>query len=179
MLSAIPAQLRAGDTWKWSFFHVEYSAADGWILTTNFRGASSLDVVAASDGSSWISTVAATATDDVSAGRYSWASKVSKDSEVFTVASGIVEVLAMQSAVVAGADGRTMAEIHLDTINAALSSLLAKRNASVSFGDQSFTLQNIEVLHRLRDRYRQEVAAEKALANGGRSRTIKIHFPSC
>jgi len=176
MLDGIPTELRAGDTWKWQSSYADYSAADGWALTTAFRGANSLDVTGVADGSGWISTGAAADTGELTAGRYSWTSKVSLDGETFTVASGTLDVLPDLSAVATAYDGRTDAEKQLAAAESALTSLLSKQHASVSIGDQSYTLQDLEKLMTVRDRLREQVAAEKRKANGGKGRRILVEF---
>lgn len=179
MLSAIPYKLRAGDTWQWSAAFADYPAGDGWILTTSFRGTSALDVIGEQDGDGWTNTAPAADTADLAAGKYVWITRVALDAEVFTVAKGTLEILADLAAAEAGFDGRTIAEIQLDTAETAFTALLSKKNSSVSFGDQSFTLQDIEKLKRIRDELRTQVANEKLAANGRPRRTIKISFPSC
>jgi hypothetical protein len=68
----------------------------------------------------------------------------------------------------------------LTACEASITSLLAKTNQSVSFGDQSFGLVDVEKLMRIRDRLRDEVKAlESKVAGGTKRRTIKIQFPSC
>ena len=176
MLDAIPAQLRAGDTWKWTSSSAEYSAADGWELTTAFRGAISLDVEGVADGGGWISTAAAEDTAPLTAGRYSWISRASKDGETYTVASGVVDVLPDLAEVAEPYDGRTDAEKQLAAAETCLTSLLSKQHASVSFADQSFTLQDIEKLKRVRDQLRSQVEAETRAANGGKGRRILVEF---
>lgn len=179
MLTAVPSSLRAGDTWVWTSSYADYPAGDGWVLVTSFRGSSILNVTSTAEGNSWTSTAAASSTAALAAGRYSWFSRVTLDGVSHTVASGVLDVLPNLAAEVAGYDGRTNAEKQLAAAETALTALLGKQNASVSIGDQSFTLQDIEKLIRVRDMLRQQVANEKAAANGTPRRTVKIHFPSC
>lgn len=179
MLSAIPATLRAGDTWQWTTACADYSSADGWKLTTSFRGASSLDVEGDADAGGWESTAAAEDTAELTPGRYAWIERISKDGAVFTVGSGALEILPDLGATEAGHDARSDAEKQLAAAETALTSLLSKQHASVSFGDQSYTLQDIEKLMRVRDALKVRVEAEKAAANGSKRRTIKVYFPSC
>lgn len=176
MLDEIPDQLVAGDTWKWSASFEDYSASDGWTLTTSFRGESALDVAGSADGDGFVSTAAASATLALTAGRYSWVSVVTKDDESYTVDSGNLEVLPNLAAQEAGYDGRTLAERQLAAAEATLETLLASKNATVHFGDQSFTRQDVEKLMKIRDRLRDQVAREKRAANGGQGRRIKVEF---
>lgn len=176
MLDAIPESLRAGDTWKWATSHSDYPSGDGWELATAFRGADSLDVDGVAGGGGWISTGAAADTADLTAGRYSWVSRVTKDGETFTIGSGTLDVLPDLTAAADPFDGRSHAEKQLDAAEVALLALVGKQHASVSFGDQSYTLQDVEKLKRVRDQLREQVASEKRKANGGKGRRILVEF---
>jgi len=123
-----------------------------------------------------VSTGTAEATADLTPGRYSWADRVTKDGEVFTVRSGVVEVVAALSAIDGEHDGRSAAERQLDAVEANIEALLGKQHASVSFGDQSYSLQDVEKLMKIRDRLREQVAAEQRKANGGKGRRILVEF---
>jgi hypothetical protein len=176
MLSSVPRSFRAGDTWKWQTSHAEYSEADGWVLTTSFRGPSSLDVEAVGADGVWTTTAAATDTTELAAGNYLWQSRVALDDEVFTIASGTVEVLAGLAELAADADVRTSAERQLALCEVAIESLITKTNSSASFGDQSYTLVDIDKLYRIRAQLRNEVAAQRGNANGGAGRRILVKF---
>jgi hypothetical protein len=178
MLDEIPAQLYAGDTWKWSASFADYSAADGWTLTTSFRGAGTLDVVGVADSDGFTNTATAVSTGGLTAGRYSWTSRVEKDGETYTVDSGTLEVIPSLADEDAGYDGRTDAEKQLEAAEASLTSLLGSKNESVTFGDQTFKRQDIEKLTNIRDRLRSQVAREKRAANGRAGRRIKVEFGS-
>ena len=68
----------------------------------------------------------------------------------------------------------------LAACSASITKLLGKTSQSVSFGDQSYTLADVEKLMRVRDRLRQEERSlESQLSGGTPRRTIKINFPSC
>lgn len=68
----------------------------------------------------------------------------------------------------------------LATCNASITKLLGKTNQSVSFGDQTYTLTDVEKLMRIRDKLRQEERSLESILSGGtKRRTIKINFPSC
>jgi hypothetical protein len=74
----------------------------------------------------------------------------------------------------------TETQAMLAACSASITKLLGKTNQSVSFGDQTYTLTDVEKLMRIRDRLRTEEAAlENILAGGTPRRTIKIGFPSC
>lgn len=176
MLDAIPEALRAGDTWKWRTTSADYPAGDGWSLLTMFRGPSAIDQSGVADGDGWITTVPADSTK-IPEGRYSWTSRAALSGEIFTVGSGVLDVLPDLSSV-AGVcyDGRSAAERQLAACEAALEILLSKTKESVTFGDQSYTNTDIEKLMAARDRLRSEVDREKRNANGGQGRRVLVQF---
>lgn len=68
----------------------------------------------------------------------------------------------------------------LAAVNASILKLLGKTSQSVSFGDQTYTLADVEKLMRVRDKLRQEESTLEARVMGcAKRRTIKIHFPRC
>lgn len=176
MLNAVPVELRAGDTWKWLSAFGDYPAGDGWQLATTFIGAQKLEVTATASNDAFLSIAASTDTSALTAGTYRWVSRVSKDGESYTVDSGTLEVLPDLAAENAGYDGRTNAEKQLAAAETALTNLLSKSHMTVNFGDQSFTLVDIEKLYRIRDHLRQQVATEKARANGKGGRRVLVRF---
>lgn len=64
----------------------------------------------------------------------------------------------------------------LTACSASITTLLGKTRASVSFGDQSYTLADVEKLMRIRDGLRQEERTLESAIQGTPRRTIKIHF---
>lgn len=69
----------------------------------------------------------------------------------------------------------------LTAVSESITKLLGKTNQSVSFGDQTYSLADVEKLMRIRSQLRdEETALESQLVVGGtKRRTIKITFPSC
>lgn len=68
-------------------------------------------------------------------------------------------------------------QAQLAAVNESISILLGKTNHSVSFGDQSYTLVDVDKLLRIRNSLRSEESALEATLIGGPRRTIKISFP--
>ncbi len=66
-------------------------------------------------------------------------------------------------------------EEQIAAANGAIKKLLGKTSASVSIGDQSFTIVDVEKLMRVRTELRNQLAA----LNGSARRTIKVRFPPC
>ena len=77
-------------------------------------------------------------------------------------------------------DRLTEVQAMLAACSASITNLLGKTNQSVSFGDQTYTLADVEKLMRIRDKLRQEERSIESILSGGiKRRTIKIGFPSC
>ncbi len=70
-------------------------------------------------------------------------------------------------------------QAQLAACNASITSLLGKTRQSVSFGDQTYSIVDIEKLMRVRDRLRQDEKVLESQIYGTPRRTIKIHFPAC
>jgi len=93
-LSAIPESFAAGTTVKYRKRFSDYPASAGWTLKLHLAGASVLAKTAAADGDDFVVTIAADDTASAFApGLYKWVERVSKDGEVYEVASGTVTVL--------------------------------------------------------------------------------------
>lgn len=69
---------------------------------------------------------------------------------------------------------------NLAVARATYKKLLGKTNQSVSFGDQTYSLANLEgVKKQINELIEEERVLESILSGGTRRRTIKIGFPSC
>lgn len=93
-LSALPESFAAGTTVKYRRRFSDYPAGAGWTLKLHLASASVLARTAAADGDDFVVTI--TAEDTAGAftpGLYKWVERVSKDGEVYEVASGTVTVL--------------------------------------------------------------------------------------
>jgi hypothetical protein len=80
-------------------------------------------------------------------------------------------------------DQERLAEVQAEiaAVSASILTLLGKTRQSVSFGDQSYGLADIDRLSKIRDLLRQREAAIESRMSGGTThrRTIKISFPPC
>lgn len=93
-LSAIPESFAAGTTVRYRRRLSDYPAGSGWTLRLHLAGASVLAKTAAADGDDFVVTLAAEDTAGAfTPGLYKWVERVSKDGEVYEVASGTVTVL--------------------------------------------------------------------------------------
>jgi hypothetical protein len=158
-----PAQLRAGDTWKWTRSLSDYPAGT-WTLKYRFKNAAGgFELVATASGTDHLISILAATTAAYAAGSYSWQAWVESGAEKYTVDSGVCEVQPDYRAASAATalDDRTHAAKMLDAIEAWLES----RDPGVAeyeiAGRRMKYIPATELL-KLRSRYRAEVNAEEA-----------------
>lgn len=173
----IPATLTAGDTWQWTKYVTDYSAADGWTLTYALRGASVVNVTATTDvdGAGFAVTVAATDTASVVAGVYQYLARVTLAGVVHTVDSGSVVILPNVATATAGT-----LQSHGEKMIALLKSEIQARIDGTGTGHTGYTIDGRSIekfslteLYTLLNRYRAELAREQ---NGGQLPAIGIRF---
>jgi hypothetical protein len=178
-----PAQLRAGDTWKWTRSLGDYLASAGWTLKYRFKHPinAGFEIVASASGADHAVTVAAATTTGYTAGKYTWTAWVEGgSSEKYTVDGGTLEVLTDYRAVTAAAvsDNRSHARKVLEAIEAVIEGRAAKDQEEYQIAGRQLKHTPLAELLKFRNRYKQELAAETAaenLANGiGTSRTIRV-----
>lgn len=176
-LSAVPAQLVAGDSLKLSLATLasEYPAADGYALSLAFVpvGGGVVTEVNAVDGAgSWSVNIAGAVTGTWPVGDLRWAAKVEKDGDLATVDSGIMLVLPEASS---AADTRSHARKVLDSLNAAIEGRASATDLEHTLADgrQVKRLSHAE-LWSMRKHYAGLVAAEdrKAGRSGGPRRIL-------
>lgn len=159
-----PAQLRAGDTATWTKTLADYPASAGWVLSYDLvKSGTRINFSASASGDDHLVSVSAATTAGWTAGDYQWAAKVTKAGEVYTVATGAVEILANFTTATTGLDARSHARKTLDAIEA----WIEGRDIGVAeyeIAGRRMKFIPISDLIVLRDRYRREVASETAAA---------------
>lgn len=174
-----PAQLRVGDTWRWTRQLADYPAS-AWALIYAFKSAAGgFQVTATADGDTHAVAVAAATTAGYTAGAYTWIAWVEAGGEKYTVDSGSVELLPDYRAGSAASalDDRSHARKMLDAIEAWLES----RDPAVAeyeIAGRRMKYVPLAELVKLRNRYTAEVAAEKNAAALSRGEGIgrRIQF---
>lgn len=169
-----PAELRAGDTWKWTRSLADYSAAAGWTLKYRFRHptAAGFEIVASASGSDFAITVAAATTAAYTAGKYTWQAWVEGgSSEKYSVDEGTLAVLPDYRSGTASAtlDDRSHARKVLEAIEAVIENRASRDQESYKIADRELKRTPLADLLKLRTRYQAEAAAEEAaekIANG-------------
>lgn len=175
-----PGAFTKGDYVQWKRSLDDYKASAGWTLTYYFRGDSTLNKAATASGDDHLLTLSTSDTDSLTAGEYAWAAKVSKASELYTIAIGNVTVRPDIADENSGYESRPHCKIMLDAIEAILQGKATQDVLSYSIQGRSLTRMNVEELETWRDKYRKEWQSfQKKLARkNGRlaQRKIKVRF---
>ena len=177
-----PAELRAGDTWKWTRSLADYPAS-AWTLKYRFKSPTAgFEITATTSGNDYAITVAAATTAAYAAGTYTWIAWVEGGTaEKYTVDTGIMAVDAdyRSGTATASLDDRSHARKTL----AAIESWIESRNPGVAeyeIAGRRMKYISIAELLKLRQSYKTEVAAEEAaeaIRNGlGTSRRIQFRL---
>lgn len=159
-----PAQLRAGDTWKWTRSLVDYPAT-AWTLKYRFKSAAGgFEIIAAPSGSDYSIVASATTTAAFAAGRYEWAAWVEQGDEKYTIAGGLIEVLPNLRAGTATAaqDTRSHARKTLDAIQAVLENRATLDQMSYTIANRTLQRMPIGDLLKFKIHYEAAVRAEEA-----------------
>ena len=176
-----PLKLRAGDTWKWrrEDLTTDYPAPT-WTLKYFFKKIdAAFNITATADGTRFSITVARATTAAYSPGAYTWQAIVESATERFLIESGKLDVL-RDFEPAGNFDGRSHAKKTLDAIEAVLESRASKDQEEYQIAGRMLKRTPVADLLKLRDRYRQEYAAElrkEAVLDGrGQSNRILVEF---
>lgn len=163
----VPAELRIGDTARWTRSLSDYPASAGWALAyTLVSGTAAHSFSASAAGDDFKIDVPAATTATWAAGRYQLQEYVTNGADRHTIGTTPLRLLPNLAVVGAGgADLRSHARKVLDAIEAWLDT---RAPTSASFQVAGRTLSNYPLpeLLTLRDRYRAEVLREDRLASG-------------
>ena len=177
-----PAELRAGDTWKWTRTLADYPAS-AWTLKYRFKSPTAgFEITASASGDDYSVTVTAATTAAYAAGTYTWIAWVEGGtSEKYTVDTGVVTIDAdyRSGTATAGLDDRSHARKTL----AAIESWIESRNPGVAeyeIAGRRMKYIPVADLLKLRQHYKAEVSAEEAaeaIRNGlGTARRIQFRL---
>lgn len=168
--STEPATLRAGDTATWLITLADYPASAGWSLEYTLINASGkVTFSSTAQGDSHLVRVLPATTGAWSAGAYAWQCRVKNGTDVFTIRSGSIEILA-NFAGLAASDQRS----HAQKVLAALEAWIENRDPAVAeyeIAGRRMKYIPITELLKLRDRYRREVRGQS-----GKSGRIYVRF---
>lgn len=166
MIRIFPERFTAGLTFKRTADPDCYHANDGWGLSAALRGPSVIDIAASVDLGKHLFNVGADVTATWAVGRYDYAIRAARTSEVFGVETGVIEILPNLDSATVGFDGRTHAERVLESIEAVLEQRATMDQQRYRINNRELDRTPITDLLKLRDVYRAEVHREKARARG-------------
>jgi hypothetical protein len=155
-----PTALPAGDTAKWRRTYTPWLASDGWALTYTLVNANNrITFAATADGDAHLVNVPTATTAAWAPGTYAWRAQASKAGEVYTAATGSIDILPAWGT---AADARSHAAKVLANIEAYLENAANLAAAEYEIAGRSLKRHSLPELLALRDRYRMEVARESA-----------------
>lgn len=174
----MPATLNAGDTWQWTVAPADFPPGQGYTLSYQLTGKTAISFVPAPNvpNGNYSVLVPAATTAVVGPGRYRWVLRVTDIAGVVTTINSGHLVINANTAVTAGADGRSHAEQMVALIESELQARIkgdGSANLSYSIEGRSITKIPTTELYQLRSKYRGEVSRQ---TNGGRGVPVKLAF---
>lgn len=175
-----PTSLRAGDFLTWIKALSDYPATAGWTLVYTLINASAkISITTAASGADFLVSVPAATTAAYTAGTYQWMARVTKGTEIYTVATGTLDILPNLSALTVY-DGRTHATIMLAAIEAAFEGRASSTQLEMEINGRRIKNFSPEEMIRWRSFYKTEVAKEADAASLARTginrRRIGVRF---
>lgn len=158
-----PARINAGNTAKWLKSLAEYPASAGWVLGYELVNAQArIEFSSSASGDDHLVNVDAATTASWTPGSYEWRALASLSGEVYTVASGRMEIAPAFGAAV---DARSQLRRTLEAIEATLEGRASSATAEYQIAGRSLKYIPISDLLALRDRYRRDLKAEDDAAS--------------
>lgn len=177
-----PAKIIAGDTLKFTRSFPDYLPADSWVLSFALVKDSVQITFSSSDngdGTHLINIDEAT-TAAYTAGEYRYRARVTNGTDVFTVETGRVEVVADYVTATGGLDDREHVKKVLDALEATILGKASKDQSSYSIANRSISRMSPNELIEWRNTYKAEYARmlEDDLVSQGKSsgRKIRVTF---
>jgi hypothetical protein len=159
-------RLIAGDSLVFATSVPDYLPSAGYTLTYRLvrrdAAGAAITFAAGVSGDLYSVSVTPATTAGWTAGRYTWASYVTKAGERYTVGQGELVIEADPALITAPYDNRSHARKVLDAIEAVLEGRASTDQQQVSVAGRTLTRMPITELLLLRDRYRAEAASEAA-----------------
>lgn len=173
------SQLVVGDSLNILNTYADYLPADGWVLKTRFtpRLSSSAAIIltAVAEGDNYRTTADSTTTAGWTAGDYSVAQWVEKAGERVTLATGEMKLLPNPATLAAGTDTRSHLEKTVAAIEAMLEGKATKDVQEYTIGDRQLKHIPLNELLVWRDKYKHQLASERASAKASQTFGRKIY----
>jgi len=177
-----PLSFYSGDSITWQISNSDYKASDGWTLKYDLRksGVAVLTLTSTASGDDHLISVSAATTAGYTAGEYEWRSYVTSGSEKYTIATGIIEILANTTAVASSYDWRSTAKKVVDALETALEGTASASDLTIisqSCGDLSITRKSdiYGELQKWKTIYENE-KAKQDIANGRGSKRNSVYM---
>lgn len=156
-----PKFFTAGDTVEWEESFSDYPASDGWALTYELRGASTLTVTGVADGDSWDLTITAAQSAVLVPDIYAYQAFVTLAAERYTVSEGTFEVRRNLAKTVKGYEARTHARKTLELIEEAIERYAIQPVETIAIGGRTIVRPSIGDLLKWRSHYKWLVQQEE------------------
>ena len=174
-----PLSFRAGDLIQWQKSFSDYPASESYVLKYYLvkTGTNLITIEAAASGDDHLITITAADSANYAAGRYAYQARIEKTTEMHTVGTGVIEILANLSADATGADYRSHVKQVLDALEATILGKASSDQLSYSIAGRSLSKFSPEELYTWRNKYRAEYLREERRAGRTRPQKIKVQFP--
>lgn len=171
-LNALPRRIPAGTSVALLRTHSAYPASAGWTLKLHLAFPTALAITASASGDNY-ALVLTPSQLAIAAGVYQWAERVTKGSEGYQVAAGLVQILPDLSTATA-AELKSWAETTLVIVEAAIAGKLARGFESYQIGGRTLVKIPLEEQKQIRRELIEEIRGQR---NPGRlGRTFHAHF---
>ena len=170
-LTAVPAQIVAGDTVRLTLAFSDADATAGGTLTFAMAGAVVITPVeGVANGSAWDVTLSAAVTATLTSGTYQWRTRLVEDGVTRTLTTGVTTAVADLALVSAG-DTLSWEETALPIVKAALSGTIEGEMKMFMIGGRQVMTFSLKDLMTLKGQLESAIAAQR----GGTFGT-PIHF---
>lgn len=175
VLTAVPREAIAGDTWRFTLDLGDYTAPTWDAVFYAENGDSTFSVTASDDGASHAFSVSAATTAALKAGRYYWAIRVNDGTVYETAERGWLEVL-VDPAAAGRVDRRSWARKTLDAVEATIQGRATDDQLQMSVNNRALTRHSLAELVQLRSQLRAEVEVEENAERAGLGRQIRVRL---
>lgn len=173
------SKLIVGDSLSVLDTYADYPASVGWVLKYRFVpriSGTAIQLTAVAEVDSYRITASSTTTASWIAGNYAWSKWVEKGTERQTLESGEIVFLPDPAQMAVGTDTRGHVEKVLANIEAMLEGKATKDVQEYTIADRQLKHYSIPELLVWRDRYKAQLANEKASAAGSKGLGRKIYM---
>lgn len=172
---SIPAELIAGDTWRWTRSLGDYPATT-WTATVYFENKDeTFNAVGSASGSDFSFSIAAATSAGYKPGRYQWRLRVTDGSVTLTIESGWLNVLA-NPASTGKRDVRSWARRTLEAVEATLERKATADQLSMEIDGRHISRIPLAELKKFREELRSEIRDEDQASKSGRGRNVNARL---